>query len=471
MKIEQIYTGCLAHGAYYIESNGEAAVIDPLREIQPYTARAEKSGANIRYVFETHFHADFVSGHLDLAKKTGAAIIYGPTAQPAFDAHIAKDGEVFSIGNLSIEVLHTPGHTLESACYLLRDENGKPSALFSGDTLFIGDVGRPDLAQKAARMTQEELASLLYDSLRDKILPLADDIIVYPGHGAGSACGKNMSNATTDTLGHQKAINYALRPGLSKEQFIKEVITGLTKPPAYFPLNAMLNRQGYESMDTILERGRRALSPAAFEAAANETGAMILDTRDPEVFAAGFIPNSINIGVNGNFAPWIGALIPDIKQPILLIAEQGREEEVITRMARVGYDGTIGYLEGGVAAWKNDGREIDQVPAINVEDLSALMNRQPVNILDVRKKSEYDSEHVVGAKNVPLDYINDNMAGVDKDKTYYVHCAGGYRSMIFNSILRARGYKQLVDIKGGFKEMKDSGMFNISDYICPSTLL
>lgn len=471
MKIEQIYTGCLAHGAYYIESNGEAAVIDPLREVQPYIARAEKSGTNIRYVFETHFHADFVSGHLDLAKKTGAAIVYGPTAQPAFDAHIAKDGEIFRIGNLSIEVLHTPGHTLESTCYLLRDENGKPAALFSGDTLFIGDVGRPDLAQKAARMTQEELASLLYDSLRNKILPLADDIIVYPGHGAGSACGKNMSNATTDTLGRQKATNYALRPELNKDQFIKEVITGLTKPPAYFPLNAMLNRQGYESMDTILERGRRALSPAAFEAAANETDALILDTRDPEVFAAGFIPNSINIGVNGNFAPWIGALVPDIKQPILLIAEQGREEEVITRMARVGYDGTIGYLEGGIAAWKNDGRELDLVPAIKVEDLSALMNKQLVNILDVRKKSEYDSEHVVGAENVPLDYINDNMAEVDKDKTYYVHCAGGYRSMIFNSILRARGYKHLVDIKGGFKEMKDSGMFNISDYICPTTLL
>lgn len=471
MKIEQIYTGCLAHGAYYIESNGEAAVIDPLREVQPYTTRAERNGAHIRYVFETHFHADFVSGHLDLAKKTGADIVYGPTAQPAFDAHIARDGEVFKVGKLSIEVLHTPGHTLESTCYLLRDEEGKPHALFSGDTLFIGDVGRPDLAQKAARMTQEELASLLYDSLQNKILPLADDIILYPGHGAGSACGKNMSSATTDTLGHQKTINYALRPGLSKAQFIKEVITGLTKPPAYFPLNAMLNKQGYESMDIILERGRRALSPAAFEAAANETNALILDTRDPEVFAAGFIPNSINVGVNGNFAPWIGALIPDIKQPILLVAEQGREEEVITRMARVGYDGTMGYLEGGISAWKNDGREIDQVPAINVEDLAEQMNKGPVNILDVRKKSEYDSEHVVGAENVPLDYINDNMAEVDKDKTYYVHCASGYRSMVFNAILRARGYEHLVDIKGGFKAMKDSGLFNISDYICPTTLL
>ena len=471
MKIEQIYTGCLAHGAYYIESAGEAAVIDPLREVQHYIARAEKNGANIRYVLETHFHADFVSGHLDLAQKTGAEIIYGPTAQPAFNAHIAKEGEVFKVGDISIEVLHTPGHTLESACYLLRDEQGKATALFSGDTLFIGDVGRPDLAQKAAKMTQEELASLLFDSLRNKIMPLADDIIVYPGHGAGSACGKNMSNVTTDTLGHQKATNYALRPGLDKATFIKEVTTGLTKPPVYFPLNAMLNKQGYESIDTILERGQRALSPAAFETAANETNALILDTRDPEVFAAGFIPNSINIGINGSFAPWIGALIPDIKQPILIVADQGREEEVITRLARVGYDLTLGYLEGGFAAWQSDGRETDRIPSVTVEELASLMRSQPINILDVRKRSEYDSEHMIDAENNPLDYINDNMAEVDKDKTYYVHCGGGYRSMIFNSILRARGYEHLVDIKGGFKAMKDSGLFNISDYICPTTLL
>lgn len=471
MKIEQIYTGCLAHGAYYIESEGEAAVIDPLREVQPYLTRAERNGANIRYVFETHFHADFVSGHLDLAKKTGADIVYGPTAQPAFNAHIAKDGEVFKLGKASIEVLHTPGHTLESACFLLRDEQGKATALFSGDTLFIGDVGRPDLAQKAAKMTQDELAGLLYDSLHKKIIPLADDIVVYPGHGAGSACGKNMSSATTDTLGHQKATNYALRAGLDKDTFIREVTAGLTKPPSYFPLNAMLNKQGYESMEAILERGRRGLSPAAFEAAANETNALILDTRDPEAFAAGFIPNSINIGINGSFAPWIGALIPDIKQPILIVADQGREEEVITRMARVGYDGTLGYLEGGLAAWKSDGREIDQVPAISVEELAKLKSKGPVHILDVRRRSEYDSEHVIDAENVPLDYINDNMTQVDKDKTYYVHCAGGYRSMIFNSILRARGYEHLVDIKGGFKAMKDNGLFNISDYICPTTLL
>lgn len=471
MKIEQIYTGCLAHGAYYIESAGEAAVIDPLREVQPYIARAERNGASIRYVLETHFHADFVSGHLDLAQKTGAEIVYGPTAQPAFQAHIAREGEVFKVGDISIEVLHTPGHTLESACYLLRDEQGKATALFSGDTLFIGDVGRPDLAQKAAKMTQEELAGLLFDSLHNKIMPLADDIIVYPGHGAGSACGKNMSNVTTDTLGHQKATNYALRPGLDKAAFIKEVTTGLTKPPVYFPLNAMLNKQGYESIDTILERGRRALSPAAFETAANETNALILDTRDPEVFAAGFIPNSINIGINGSFAPWIGALIPDIRQPILIVADEGREEEVITRLARVGYDLTLGYLEGGFAAWQQDGRETDRIPSVTVDELAGLVRRRPINILDVRKRSEYDSEHVIDAENNPLDYINDNMTALDKDKTYYVHCGGGYRSMIFNSILRARGYQHLVDVKGGFKAMKESGLFNISDYSCPTTLL
>lgn len=471
MKIEQIYTGCLAHGAYYIESAGEAAVIDPLREVEPYIARAERNGASIRYVLETHFHADFVSGHLDLAQKTGAEIIYGPTAQPAFQAHIAKEGEVFKVGDISIEVLHTPGHTLESACYLLRDEQGKATALFSGDTLFIGDVGRPDLAQKAAKMTQEELAGLLFDSLHNKIMPLTDDIIVYPGHGAGSACGKSMSNATTDTLGHQKATNYALRPGLDKATFIKEVTTGLTKPPVYFPLNAMLNKQGYESIDTILKRGRRALSPAAFETAANETNALILDTRDPEVFAAGFIPKSINIGINGSFAPWIGALIPDIRQPVLIVADQGREEEVITRLARVGYDLTLGYLEGGFAAWQQDGRETDRIPSVTVEELAGLVRSRPINILDVRKRSEYDSEHVIDAENNPLDYINDNMTALDKDKTYYVHCGGGYRSMIFNSILRARGYQHLVDVKGGFKAMKDSGLFNISNYSCPTTLL
>lgn len=474
MKVEQIYTGCLAQGAYYIESNGEAVVIDPLREVLPYIQKAERNNASIKYVFETHFHADFVSGHLDLSKKTGAPIVYGPNASPEFEAHIAKDGEEFKVGNVTLKVLHTPGHTMESTCYLLKDEKGKDVALFSGDTLFIGDVGRPDLAQKVvADLTQDKLAGYLFDSLRTKIMPLANDIIVYPAHGAGSACGKNMSKETTDTLGHQKETNYALRTDMTKEEFIKEVTTGLVAPPAYFPLNVMLNIQGYESIDKVLERGQHALSPDAFEAAANETSALILDTRDPQIFSKGFVPNSINIGIDGSFAPWVGAMIPDIKQEILLVTEEGREEEVITRLARVGYDFTIGYLKGGFNAWKNAGKEVDQIISISANELSAVMNKEKgkVNVLDVRKKSEYLSEHIVDAENAPLDFINDSMAQIDKSKTYYVHCAGGYRSMIFNSILRARGFDNLVDVKGGFKEIKESGKFNVSDYVCPSTLL
>ena len=471
MKVEQIYTGCLAQGAYYIESNGEAVVIDPLREVEPYILKAKRNKATIKYVFETHFHADFVSGHLDLSKKTGATIVYGPNANPSFEAHIAKDGEEFKIGSVTLKTLHTPGHTMESTSYLLKDEQGKEVALFSGDTLFIGDVGRPDLAQKlVADLTQDKLAGYLFDSLRNKIMPLPDDITVYPAHGAGSACGKNMSKETTDTLGHQKATNYALRANMTKEEFIKEVTTGLVAPPAYFPLNVMLNIQGYESIDKVLERGQHALSPDAFEVAANETGALILDTRDPQTFAKGFVPNAINIGIDGSFAPWVGAMIPDIKQEILLVTEEGREEEVITRLARVGYDYTIGYLKGGFNSWKKAGKEIDHIDSISAEELAQIMNKEKVNVLDVRKKNEFQSEHIVDAENAPLDFINDSMAQIDKNKTYYVHCAGGYRSMIFNSILRARGYDNLVDVKGGFKDIKESGRFRVSDYVCPSTL-
>lgn len=472
MKVEQIYTGCLAQGAYYIESNGEAVVIDPLREVEPYILKAKRNNATIKYVFETHFHADFVSGHLDLSKKTGATIVYGPNANPSFEAHIAKDGEEFKIGSVTLKTLHTPGHTMESTSYLLKDEQGKEVALFSGDTLFIGDVGRPDLAQKlVADLTQDKLAGYLFDSLRNKIMPLPDDITVYPAHGAGSACGKNMSKETTDTLGHQKATNYALRANMTKEEFIKEVTTGLVAPPAYFPLNVMLNIQGYESIDKVLERGQHALSPDAFEVAANETGALILDTRDPQTFAKGFVPNAINIGIDGSFAPWVGAMIPDIKQEILLVTEEGREEEVITRLARVGYDYTIGYLKGGFNSWKNAGKEIDHIDSISAEELAQIMNKEKVNVLDVRKKSEFQSEHIVDAENAPLEFINDSLAQIDKNKTYYVHCAGGYRSMIFNSILRARGYDNLVDVKGGFKDIKETGKFNVSEYVCPSTLL
>jgi glyoxylase-like metal-dependent hydrolase (beta-lactamase superfamily II)/rhodanese-related sulfurtransferase len=472
MIIEQIYTGCLAQGAYYIESKGEAVVIDPLREVEPYIQKASKNDAKIKFVLETHFHADFVSGHVDLSKKTGAPIVYGPTAKPGFEALIATDGQEFKVGDLTIKVLHTPGHTMESTCYLLKDDSGKDIGLFSGDTLFIGDVGRPDLAQKVvADLTQEKLASYLYDSLRTKIMPLSDDITVYPAHGAGSACGKNMSKETTDTLGNQKKTNYALRADMTKEEFIKEVITGLVAPPAYFPLNVMMNIEGYDSIDTVLERGNQALSPEAFEAAANETGALVLDTRAPQTFAAGFVPNSINIGIDGQFAPWVGAMIPDIKQEILLVCEPGREEEVVTRLARVGYDHTIGYLEGGFEAWKKSGKEIDQIESIDTAELSKRMQADNIEIIDVRKKSEYLSEHMAAAENAPLDFINDSMAELDKNKTYYVHCAGGYRSMIFNSILRARGYDNLIDVKGGFKAIKESGSFQLTDYVCPSTLL
>ncbi len=473
MIIEQIYTGCLAQGAYYIESDGEAVVIDPLREIKPYIEKAKRRNARIKYVFETHFHADFVSGHIDLARDTGATIVYGPTANPGFDAHIARDGEVIRLGKISFRVLHTPGHTMESSCYLLNDEHGKEVALFTGDTLFIGDVGRPDLAQKVASdLTQEKLAGYLYDSLRTKIMTLPDDVIVYPAHGAGSACGKNMSKETSDQLGNQKATNYALRKELSKDDFIKEVLTGLTEPPKYFPLNVLMNIKGYENIETVLKRGTQSLTPEAFEAAANETGALILDTRDAEQFSNGFIPNAINIGINGNFAPWVGALIPDIQQEILLITDEGKEEEVVTRLARVGYDRSIGFLKGGFAAWVHAGKEVDRIQRISAEQLAEVLDQdQGITIIDVRKKSEYDSEHMMIAENIPLDHINDGLIPTGKGKTAYVHCAGGYRSMIFISILKARGFDHLIDVRGGFKAIKESGKFRLTDYVCPTSLL
>lgn len=472
MKIEQIYTGCLAQGAYYIESEGEAAVIDPLREVQPYLDKAAKNGATIKYIFETHFHADFVSGHLDLSKQTGATIVYGPTAMPGFEAHVAKDGEELKLGKVSFKVLHTPGHTMESSCYLLQDENGKDVAIFTGDTLFIGDVGRPDLAQKVkAELTPEILAGHLYHSLRNKIMPLPDDIIVYPAHGAGSACGKMMSRETVDTLGHQKKTNYALRADMSKEEFIKELLTGLTAPPQYFPQNVMMNIQGYDSIHEVIKRGTQSLSVEAFEAAANETGAVILDTRDAQEFAKGFIPNSINIGIDGNFAPWVGSLIPDIKQPILIVAEQDREEEIVTRLARVGYDHAIGYLKGGFEAWEKAGKEKDEITSVDAAELAAKMKQHPATILDVRRKSEYDSEHIEGVENAPLDYISESMLKVKKNGPVYVHCAGGYRSMIFASILKSRGYDNIIDIKGGYKALKETGKFKTTNYVKPVTEL
>ena len=457
MKIDQIYTGCLAQGAYFIESAGEAAVIDPLREVQPYLDKAKREGATIKYVFETHFHADFVSGHLDLSEKTGAPIVYGPNANPNFTAHIAADGEEFKLGKITIKALHTPGHTMESTCYLLLDENGKETALFSGDTLFIGDVGRPDLAQKSD-LTTEDLAGYLYDSLRSRIVPLPNDIIIYPAHGAGSACGKNMSKETSDTLGNQKMFNYALRADMTKEEFIKEVTDGLDEPPQYFPQNVKMNKEGYESIDAVLARGVQALSPAAFEAAANETGALILDTRAAVDFSKGFIPNAVNIGIDGGFAPWVGALIPNLKQNLLLVTESGREEEVVTRLARVGYDHTIGYLDGGFAAWQNADNETDSVQSVAADDFAEKFKNDDLTVIDVRKPTEFEEGHVEGARNLPLDHISDLMAEFPKNDPLYLHCAGGYRSMIASSILKARGFDNVVNIEGGFGAMTKAGV-------------
>jgi len=472
MIIEQIYTGCLAQGAYYIESNGEAIVIDPLREVEPYIERAKRSGAKIKYVLETHFHADFVSGHIDLAKKSGAKIVYGPMANPDFEAHIAADNEILEVGKLKIKVLHTPGHTMESTCYLLSDENGNEKALFSGDTLFIGDVGRPDLAQKAAHLSQEELAATLFDSLRSKVMTLNDDIVVYPAHGAGSACGKNMSKETSDTLGNQKRTNYALRAEMTKDEFVKEVTDGLMAPPAYFPMNVKLNKEGYESIDIVRERGATALDPEAFELLANESGSIILDTRNAQSFASGFIPNSINIGIDGGFAPWVGTLIPDVKQNIMIVADPGREEEVVTRLARVGFDQCLGFLKGGFESWRKADKEIDQIESITADQLANLYSKNnKLNILDVRKQSEYNSEHIQTAMNGPLDTVNDSMLKINQSQPTYVHCAGGYRSMTFISILKARGYENLIDVKGGFGAIKANGSFDLTDYVCPTTLV
>ena len=469
MKVEQIYTGCLAHAAYYIESNGEAAVFDPLREVQPYINKANKDNAKIKYVFETHFHADFVSGHLDLKAKTGAQIVYGPTAKPGFEAIVAEDGQEFYIGKCKVKAIHTPGHTMESTTYLLTDEIGREHGIITGDTLFIGDVGRPDLAQHViSDLTQDKLARLLYHSLRNKIMPLSDNLIVYPNHGAGSACGKMMSKETTDTLGNQKKTNYALRADMTEDEFVKELLTGLTVPPGYFPKNVLMNIKGYDSLDEVMEKAKRPLDAEAFEAAANETQALILDTRDPAQFAKGFIPNSINIGLDGNFAMWVGELIPDIKQEMLLVTEPGREEEAMIRLSRVGYDHTIGYLEGGFETWKRSGKETDIVQRITAGQFKDIYNNFPV--IDVRKKSEFDSEHVIGAVNIPLNQINEHLAELPKDKPFILHCAGGYRSMIAASILKQRGFDNFSDVTGGFKEIAEAGVPK-TDYVCPTTLL
>lgn len=468
MNVEQIYTGCLSQGAYYIESNGEVAVIDPLREVSPYINRAKQDNAKIKYIFETHFHADFVSGHVTLAKDTGAPIVFGPNANPAFDAIIAKDGQEFKLGHVTIVALHTPGHTMESTTYLLRDENGKDHAIFSGDTLFLGDVGRPDLAQKMGVLTEKDLAGFLFESLREKIMPLADDVTVYPAHGAGSACGKNMMKETVDTLGNQKKMNYALRSDMTKDEFIAEVINGLLPPPQYFPANVKLNKEGYDDFEDVLERGTKELTPNAFEAVANETGAVVLDVRHQDVFAKGHIPRSIFIGLDGGFAPWVGALIADVKQPLLLITELGREEETVTRLSRVGFDNTLGYLKGGFDAWKKAAKEYDVVSSVSSKDFKKAMEEGSQPVFDVRKESEYLSEHVIDAKNTPLDSINNHLAEFP-EKPFFIHCAGGYRSMIAASILKSRGIHNVIDVQGGFKAIQNEGV-EVSEFVCPSTL-
>ncbi len=462
MEVEQIYTGCLAEAAYYIESDGEAVIIDPLRETAPYIERAETDGAKIKYVLETHFHADFVSGHLDLSNKTGATIVFGPTARPNFEAHVAEDGEILKVGKATIKVLHTPGHTMESTTYLLRDEEGKDYAIFTGDTLFLGDVGRPDLAVKTD-LSREDLAGYLFESLRNKIMPLADDVIVYPGHGAGSACGKKMSKETWGYLGEQKKTNYALRADMSKKEFVKEVTEGLVDPPQYFPKNAVMNKMGYESIDDVLAKGLNPLSVRAFKAAWEGEEALVIDTRHQDDFVKGFIPGSIFIGIDDNFATWVGTLIPDLQQPILFVADPGREEEVVTRMARVGYDNPIGYLEGSFGAWKAAGEEVDTLDEVTAEEFAKRF-KEGVNTLDVRRSSEYDAQHVQGAQNFPLDFINKNMSQVKKDKEYYLHCAGGYRSVIAASILRSRGFEDLVNIKGGFKALVEADKLPLTEF-------
>lgn len=469
MKIEQIYTGCLAQGAYYIESQGEVAIIDPLREVKPYLERAKKDNAKIKYIFETHFHADFVSGHVTLAKESGAKIVFGPTALTGFDSVIATDGQVFPLGDITITALHTPGHTMESTTYLLKDKNGKDYAIFSGDTLFLGDVGRPDLAQKAASMTQEELAGILFESLRTKIMILADDVIVYPAHGAGSACGKNLSKETVGSIGDQKKTNYALRADMTKEEFIQEVTDGLQPPPQYFPLNVQMNKDGYEDIDVVLKRGTQALSPDAFEAAANETEAVILDVRHQDDYVKGHIPRSIFIGIDGGFAPWVGALIADVKQPILLVAPQGREEETITRLSRVGFDYTVGYLKGGFEAWKNSGKETDTIKSIPATEFKDILEKDTIPVFDVRKEGEFTSAHINEAHLTPLDFLNDHLSEFPKNDTFYVHCAGGYRSVIAASILKSRGIHNLVEIAGGFAAIKEAGI-PVTDFVCPTTL-
>lgn len=470
MTVEQIYTNCLAQSAYYIESDGEVAIIDPLREPQPYIEKAKHNGAKIKYIFETHIHADFVSGHVDLAKKTGATIVFGPNTKTTFGCYNATDNEEFKIGKVTIKVLHTPGHTLESVTYLLIDQNGKNHAVFTGDTLFLGDVGRPDLAIKS-NLTEQDLAGMLFDSLRSKIMTLSDEVIVYPAHGAGSACGKNLSKETVGSIGEQKQTNYALRSEMTKDEFIEEVLRGITPPPQYFSKNALLNKTGYAQLEQVLASGDTPLPVELFEELAENKDTLILDVRTQQEFVKSHIPGSIFIGLNGGFAPWVGALITDITQPILLVVPEGKSAEAITRLARVGYDHTLGYLEGGVEAWKKAGKKTDQIQSLTALEFESITKKNSLNILDVRKEGEFASMHLelTGVQHFALDYINTKMDQLDVNKTYYIHCAGGYRSVIAASILKARGFHNIVDISGGFSALKKTAL-KMSDYVCPTTL-
>ena len=470
MKIEQIYTGCLAQGAYYIISNGEAAIIDPLRETAPYMDRLSADNVKLKYIFETHFHADFVSGHLDLSTQTGAKIVYGPNAKPEFDIISATDGAIFEVGNIKIKVLHTPGHTMESTCYLLLDENGKDTALFSGDTLFIGDVGRPDLAQKSASMTQEQLAGILFHSLRNKVMTLADDVVVYPAHGAGSACGKNMSKETVSTIGEQKQQNYALRANMTEAEFIKEVTDGLLPPPAYFGMNVAMNKKGIPSFASILNSGMKAIDASDFEQLVDESGALILDTRNASDFSKGFVPQSINIGISGDFAPWVGALIADVNQPIVLVTDSGKEEETVTRLSRVGFDSVLGHLKGGFEAWKTSGFDVDTINRITTVQFENEVKIGVSKVVDIRKESEYEAEHLEDAYSKPLAYINDWIKDINPNEHFFMHCAGGYRSMIAASILQARGYRNFSEIDGGFNAIAKTDL-PTTDFICQSKVL
>ncbi|MCK5815000.1 MAG: MBL fold metallo-hydrolase [Flavobacteriaceae bacterium] len=456
MKIEQIYTGCLAHAAYYIESNGEAAIFDPLREVQPYLNRAKIDDAKIKYIFETHFHADFVSGHIDLARKTGGDIVFGPTAKPGYEIIVAKDNQIFEVGDYKIKVIHTPGHTMESTTFLLIDENGDEHGIITGDTMFIGDVGRPDLAQHLVPdLTEDLLAGYLFDSLRNKIMPLSDDLIVYPNHGAGSACGKNMSSETTDTLGNQKKTNYALRADMTKEEFVTELLVGLEAPPTYFPSNVLMNINGYKSFDAILEKSNKPFLPNEFEKQANESDAIILDVRHQDEYSKGHIPRSIFIGLDGEFAPWVGVLVSDVKQSILLVAPEGREEEALTRLSRIGFDNTIGYLRGGFEAWKTAAKDYDTVTSIYAMKFKNAIEEKHVPVYDVRRKPEFLSQHIIDAKHMCLSILPNNLSELPKDKTFYMHCQGGYRSMIASSILKSKGIHNIINVAGGFQAIKE----------------